>query len=391
METTDYPTSIEAAKQIPQTLTIAHQQWASRPADERYQSLDALSEAVDKRQQMSREATVDMSDVSAAVFEDGIRVMLEGSAPSEPTNWAFGQLASAVDFRVSELRKLSAATAVAVINERIQARLSDGGQSSIKIMRQLGDNDDLLRAITSPTYGRIFDSEVIGMVRRVVDQSGGKFTNPLAYAHGKFGEEPVPSGLYMDDRSVFIFMIDGGSIFDAGPRAQINRGFIVSNSEVGARSLTIMRFAFNQVCGNHFIFGATDINMKRVIHNATGPSRAQDVFGDLLEFTSAPMDVSTFVVAQGIKLVDIRPGNHDFSKERANWIKAFALKYGFAQGEVRDAIAQAQLEEGDCSSVFHLMQGMTASARQIPNADTRTEYERRVGACMEKLTGKSLD
>ena len=378
-----YPTTIEEAKAIPQTLTIASKEWASRPEDQRFQTLDALYESVSTRQKLSREEVVNIRDISAEVYEDGLRVIMDGADPATPTHWSFGQLARAADFRVTELRKLTAATAATVINEQMQKQ--DAVQ--IKVMRVLGEEQDTVQAVTSPSYGRIFDAEVVKMVQQVVDRSEGKFYNPKAYAKGEFGAEPVPSGLYASDRDVFMFMIDGGSMFDAGPRAQINRGFIVSNSEVGKSSLMIMSFMFNMVCGNHFIFGAQDINMKRIVHSAGAPGRfATDAFDELMLFTKTPVNLDPFIKGQEIKLTDVRPGSHDFHTERDKWIKAFAEKYKFLAGEVRNAIACAIQEEGDCSNVFQLAQGFTASARTIPHVDSRIDLERRAGSWLEFIT-----
>lgn len=367
----------------PRTLMIANQQWATRPEDERFQTLDSLFEAVSKRRSCSREQVITSRDVSAEAFEDGMRVMIEGNDPAAPTNWSFSQLAKAADFRVSELRKLSADTAATVLNEQLQKQPAQ----DIKVMRLLGDESDTIQAVTSPSYGRIFDAEVVGMVQKVVEMSDGKFYNPKAYAMGKFGAEPVPSGLYASDRDVFMFMIDGGSMFDVGERAQFNRGFIVSNSEVGKSSLLIMSFMFNVVCGNHYIMGANHINMRRIIHSAGAPGRfATDAFDELMLFAKQPVDLSPIERVKEIKLSDVRPGSHDYDTERDKWIKAFAEKYGFSAGEIRQGISQAIIEEGRCETAFQLAQGLTASARTIPHLDTRVEFERRVGSWVSKIS-----
>lgn len=373
----------EAAKSTPCTLTIASHEWATRPCDQRYASLDELHEAVSRRRELSREAVVSLRDITADVFEDGLRVMLEGEEPGRPTNWSTGQLARAADFRVTELRKLSPKLAADVINEQIAKQ--DNAQ--VKIMRVLAGEDeqqDVIQAFTGPSYGRIFDADVTEMIKRVVEMSGGRFYNPRAYANGEFGAEPVPSGLYASDRDVFAFMIDGGSIFDAGERAQLNKGFIVANSEVGKSALTIMSFYFNVVCGNHLVWGAHDINMKRIVHSSGAPGRfAADAFDELMKFTQGPVDLDPIRRTQEIKLTDIRPGSHDFDTERDKWIKAFGERYGFTSGEIKGAIGAAIREEGKVVTLWDLIQGFTASARTIPHTDTRLAFELRVGKLVD--------
>jgi hypothetical protein len=367
------------ADQPPRTLMAAHQQWATRPADERFKTLDELSDHVSKRMRASREQVVGIKDVSAAVFEDGLRVMIEGNKPGAPSNWSFGQLAGAINFRASELRKLTPETAAIVVNEQIDR----GPDASIKVMRVIGDEeDDTIQAVTSPSYGRIFDSEVVDMVKGIVELSEGKFHNPMAYSlvNGEaiIGQgEPEPAGLYASDRDVFMFMIDGGSIFDEGPRAQFNRGFIVSNSEVGKSSLVMMSFLFNVVCGNHYIWGATGINMKRIIHSSGAPGRfASNAFDELKLFARTPLNFEPVRAAMIIQLTSIRPGSHDFHTERDKWIRAFAEAYKFTLGEVKEAIATAIHEEGKCDTAWDLCQGFTAAARSIPHVDTRIDLEK---------------
>lgn len=364
------------------TLTIASNQWASRPQDERFQTLDALYESVSKRRTASREETISTHDVSLEAFEDGLQVMIGNQEPAAPTNWSFGQMANAANFRASELRKLNAETAATVLNEM----LGKNKHQEIKVMRTLGDESDTLQAVTGPNYGRIFDAEVVEMVQGIVEMSGGAFYNPKAYDRGAFGAEPVPSGLYASDRDVFMFMIDGGSIFDEGERAQFNRGFIVTNSEVGKSSLLMMSFFFNQVCGNHYIFGAANLNMKRIIHSSGAPGRfASNAFDELKLFAQQKADMRPVQRALEVKLIDIRPGGHDYHTERDKWIRAFAEANNFSMGEVRNAIACSVIEEGRCDTAFDLVQGFTASARTIPHVDSRIDLERRAGAWMTKL------
>lgn len=364
------------------TLTIASKQWASRPADERFQTLDDLHATVSARRAASREEVVSTHDISAEAFEDGLQVMINQQYQAVPTNWSFGQLANASNFRASELRKLNPDTAATVLNEML--RKND--HQEIKVMRTIGDETDTLQAATGPNYGRIFDAEVVEMVQKIVELSDGAFYNPKAYDRGEFGHEPVPSGLYASDRDVFMFMIDGGSIFDEGERAQFNRGFIVTNSEVGKSSLLMMTFLFNMVCGNHYIFGASNLNMKRIIHSSGAPGRfASNAFDELKLFASQPVDMRPVHRAKEIKLFDIRPGSHDFYTERDKWIRAFAEQYGFSIGEVRNAIAASVIEEGGCDTAFDLMQGFTASARTIPHTDSRIALERKAGAWLSKL------
>ena len=81
---------------------------------------------------------------------------------------------------------------------------------------------------------------------------------PLGYKDGVFGAERVPSGAYLGDRDMFLFLVDGNRDLDDptdASHAGLFRGFILRNSDVGAAALTLDVFLFRAVCGNHIIWG----------------------------------------------------------------------------------------------------------------------------------------
>jgi hypothetical protein len=362
-------------------LTQAHEQWATRPKDQRFSTLEELSAAVNRRRSISRERVTPWARIEAAVSGDRLVVASTDRGDSdelELTNWSFGQLSQRLRAPAGFLRELSPTTAAAVINERI--RSSSGDMEEVNLMRLAEDDGGVLQAVTGPKYGRIWDADVVDMVGKIVERSNGKFHNPMAYSDGKFGAPPEPAGLYASDRDCFMFMIDGGSVFDAGPRAQFNKGLIVSNSEVGKSSLTIMTFLFNMVCGNHYVWGATEVNTTRIIHSSGGPARFIDqAYPTLMEMTSQDPNLDAVVRAQGLLLDDMQLAGNNFHKDQDSWVKLFAKSRDFTVGEVKEAIAVARREEGKCETVWDLAQGFTASAREISHADTRFHLERRAG------------
>ena len=73
-------------------LMEAHNQWATRPADQRFSDLESLQTAVSERRANSR-ATDILCEKLEAKFADG-KLLLNGTIQaSEPSHWAFGQLA----------------------------------------------------------------------------------------------------------------------------------------------------------------------------------------------------------------------------------------------------------------------------------------------------------
>ena len=366
------------------TLTVAHNQWASRPADQRFQTLESLRESVTARRARAKSFNRSVNDLEVVV-EGGELILNHNISPTAPTHWAFSQLCGAARTPASYLRTLSPELAAANLNYSIKRAPKEDYKLMTLVDPAGGTNT--LQAVTSSTYGRIWDADVVESVSRIVERSGGKFYNPKAYEGGKFGAPPVPSGLYASDHDVFMFMIDGGSLLDAGPRAQLNRGFIVWNSETGSKTLGIMAFLFNQCCGNHFIYGAQDIQTILIKHTSGAPSRFDREVMPLLtqycEASAKPVEDRVRAAQQMMlsKLIEV-PGEKVLSDA---WAGAFAKKFDFTRGEVKEAVFYAQREESQCASLWDIIQGFTAAAREYEHVDSRLNLEKRAGRIFETV------
>ena len=265
-------------------LMEANEQWRSRPADQRFETLAALREAVNSRRMRSRSVDIDCTRLS--IEDTGSTLLINSQiTPCEPSHWAFGQLSTLIKAPANYLRSLPRP----LLTQCLQHGLSNGERDAVKFMTVASEDEkpNALQAVTSTTYGRIWDADVVDAVNRIVERTGGKFFSPKDRS-GK------PSGLYASDHDVFAFMIDGGSILDAGPRAKLNRGFIVWNSETGAKTFGLMTFLFNMVCGNHIIWGASDVNKLLIRHTSGGPYRFDSEAAPMLkhysEQTAGPIE-----------------------------------------------------------------------------------------------------
>jgi hypothetical protein len=298
--------------------------------------------------------------------------------PSEPSHWSFGQLSTLVKAPASYLRTLNTERTADLLNYGLE----NPGRQIVKLMTVAQDEGaNTLQAATSATYGRIWDADVVESVSRIVERSGGKFHNPLAYAHRGHSADgfntidtsrQVPSGLYASDRDCFMFMIDGGSYLEAGPRAKLNRGFIAWNSEVGSKTFGLMTFLFNGVCGNHIIWGASEINKLIIRHTQGGPQRFDnEAAGALLSYVNS---------SEGPELETIKKAQAFMLGDKPETVRDWILEHGkFSKAEVKSAIDFAKAEEGDCRTLWHAVQGFTAYARGIEHADSRVDLETRAG------------
>lgn len=353
-------------------LTAASQQWATRPADQRFETLEALRASVNARRLRSRSLDLDLPRIKVEARGDDI-VVNSAIAPSAPSHWAFSQFAGLLKAPANYLRNLPVDLTVKCLNAGIEAAPRD----SVKFMTVTNeDGPNTLQAVTSPTYGRIWDADVVDAVTRVVERTGGRFYNPKAIDL-LGGGAPKPSGLYASDRDVFCFMIDGGSDLDVGPRAQLNRGFFVSNSEVGARTFTLTKFLFNRCCGNHIVWGAQDVETLSIRHTKGGPYRFDsEATPALLEYVNRSAAVEETVIRTAIGRSLPRGDDNRVSIESLEKLVAPAK---ITRAELRSAIDFAKSEEGKCDSLWDLVQGLTAYARGFDFVDARVDLETRAG------------
>lgn len=355
-------TTVNTIKTNGQTLLMtANEQWRNRPNDERYETLEALKKAVEARQCNSYQVDVATREISYEVRNEKLTARIRGES-FVANNWSFSQLAGLADAPAGYLRKLSSSLAAECLNEGMAKREAE----TIKLLVEAEpyEKAQSLRAATSSSYGRIWDSQVVGAAERIVEKSGGKFYNPKEWS-GK------GSGLYASDRDVFIFLIDGGSMVDGGgERDQLNRGIILWNSEVGKCIFGMQTFLFRQVCGNHIIWGAQELREIKVRHTSGGPERFErEAMPEIKRY----IDASTESTRAGI----LRAKGILLPKREELITSKFANN--FTRGEMIDSIDAAEREEGKCENLWELVQGMTAAARSSKWLDSRVDLERRAG------------
>lgn len=353
-------------------LMVASQQWATRPQDQRFTTLEDLAANVSARRLRSRSRDINVGELGVKLLDSGELVINSAISAASPTHWSFGQFAATVGAPGAYLRTLSPELAAANLNYGLK-HTPVRGQNKFMVLTNPDGGPNTLQAVTSPTYGRIWDADCVASVQRIVERSGGKFFNPPAY--NRQTGQPEGSGLYASDHDVFMFLIDGGSRLDAGPRAQLNRGFICWNSETGARTFGLMTFLFNEVCGNHIIWGEQNVNQLIIRHSAGGPGRFD---GDAMPTLRAYCDAQA-----GPELATIKRAQQRLLPADETELNALLAPFKFTRSEVSEAVKSAEREEGGCRTVWDLVQGFTAYARDFDYVDARVDLEKRAGKLLE--------
>lgn len=375
------PASFQATTAAANQIT-AFDQWAKRPADQRFQTLAALLDATTSRRMRSRGVTVSPAKMHASHEGNGL-VINGGITPSSPTHWSFGQLSSWIGAPAAFLRDKLADRPdllTANLNHCVSKLPADRDLKWLLIEPKDDAPDDqlaTLQAVTSPTYGRIWDADVVQAIMRL-QEADPRWHNPPAWSPGKFGDKTavVPGGLYASDRDVFAFMIDGGSILEDSSGQQLNRGFFVSNSEVGSATFSLTTFLFRQCCGNHIIFGMQDAKTCTIRHTKGAPERFDsEVLPALQAYANSSVDDEQAMLKKA--------GDYLLPEKREELDTLLAKAAKFTKRETESALLVAKAEEGDNRTLWQLVQGFTAYARTFEHTDSRVDLERRAGRLMQ--------
>lgn len=363
-------------------------EWFSRPADERFLSLDALYKSVRRRAEHSHSRTVESRAVQIEARKEdaeALTVIVPGaSLPLVPTHWSFGQLCSLVGAPGGYLRELPAP--LAGIN--LQYGLSHHRAEQVKCL-ELQNGRAELRAVTGPEYGRIFDHELVSAVQRIAGNGTGdtrwKVPGTLDWSSMTYNPHVDitrdTTTLYASDRDVFLFLVDdthpieAGSLPDGSPDLYF-RGFYCWNSEVGSKTLGIASFYLRAVCQNRNLWGVEDFEEITIRHSKYAANRfAYEAAPALENFANS----SAVSFVSGIKAAR----SHIVARtddERATFLKG----KGFSKPDTTRIIEAVMKQEGHPpESVFDFVQGITGVARDREHQDARLELEQRAKRLLE--------
>ena len=363
------------------TLTQAHRQWASRPADELFISLTELQSFAALSRQTSRSEVVSAREIELIPADGDHKGLLIGArdgTQAAPTHWSFGQLCSLASTPSPASYFRDSGLPTPIIADRLNYNLRfTRGVEDVKLLVS-GQGDDVeLRAATGPRYGRIWNADVVdALVERFGDGVSGHWRVP-----GIFGQRiTVDKGnttLYASDRDMFVFLADEENRIElpgrrAGRSGSFARGFFVWNSEVGKTTLGAGFFLFDYVCCNRIIWGADQYTEIRIRHTKGAPDRwLEEVTPVLREYSRA----SAKPVVQAIE--DARHKHVE-----ANLDQFLANRFG--KRMVAPIKAIHETEEGrPIETLWDVTTAATAFARSRPNTDKRLEIERTAGELLK--------
>jgi hypothetical protein len=348
----------------------AHREWASRPPDERYASVHALYEAARARRERTEERDIDTAGFRTEAVNTDDLVLREASGRTAAlTHWSFGQLATIASAPPNYLRTLPAAIASSAINYGLQRQRRE--QHKLLVERTAPWT---VHAVTSQRYARVHHDELASRVLGLMAQHPA-WRLPLGYKDGKYGAEPVPSGAYLGDRDMFLFLVDGNRALDDPTDrtdAGLFRGFILRNSDVGAAALSLDVFLFRAVCANHIIWGFQHVAGFRRRH--VGAS-IQDAWTTSLDGVRAALDADT----AHDRTVLQRAMTQELGSTRDAVLEAVVQRLALSQKQAAEAYTLAEAHETNPRSVWGYAQGLTRLNQRTPWQDGRFVLDRAAG------------
>jgi hypothetical protein len=190
---------------------------------------------------------------------------------------------------------------------------------------------------------------------------------PLGYKDGVYGAERVPSGAYLGDRDMFLFLVDGNRNLDDPTdrsHAGMFRGFILRNSDVGAAALTLDLFLFRAVCANHLIWGFTHVAGFRRRH--VGAS-IHEAWTESLQSVRDALDASL----DDDRATLLRVTTQELGPTREDVLEAVTTRLDVSRKQAAEAYALAEAHEANPRSVWGYVQGLTRLSQRTPWQDGR--------------------
>lgn len=354
-------------------LFHAHNQWASRPADERFSTLDEMYDATRAYADVAIEKAVPWSDLRVEAQDDNLSLIGRAGVPAKLTHYAFGQLAARVSAPAGYLRALPPTLAAQNLNHGLKER---GADDTASLLFHSNGNL-LLRAATTEKYSRIWNYEIIERLQSMAQ----RFELVPACATFSWDGGPVndaDKALYASDHDMFAFLMSNDRVVMDPMGKSLRRGVIVINSEVGAAALKFMGFMFRDVCQNHIIWGAEQLAEVSIRHigNSTN-RRMMDAVVQVRRYLDGAASIDDAKFAETtVHIAD--------SKEKV-LDRLFGIRSLGLSRKVLNASYDAVVpdEDGDPRSVWGMAQGITRHSQSTPYADERTNLDRAAGKLLD--------
>lgn len=383
-------------------LYDAHKQWRDRPDDERFWSLDALK--AQTRAYFARSVTARVPARSLRFESDssGEEVLMRGESGSTARLSSSGMdaMARLAGAPSQFLRELSAPTAARVLDECTQR--TNGGTATereLLFLERPADGELVLRGATGAGYRRVWNYEIAEALLQL-EERGWRVppARPAPHYRGekrlaestdvvdfgrssplsvKVGDEIAPAGIYASDSELFCFLVKPDAVVQTSGGA-LARGVMVWNGETGGTSIGISTFLLEYVCGNHIVWGASDVHEIRRAHTGDAREAWADCFRELARYSEADTSGETRAIerAREFKLgADVEEVVQRMYSSRL--LPQRTAREAFELARERDFVG------GDPCSAWGFAGGLTVLSQREQFADARLVLDRAAGRVLE--------
>lgn len=334
--------------------------------------------------------TIDLENDRA----EGIEVVTSAGT-FRPTPYFLQQLASRTGVGVRIMPRLDPTTLANALAQTWAYRDEGKDAPEREMNRRLlirGGTD--VRAMTSTTYARLWDAQILDLADTWL-LSEGKFVPAIPTINTSFAKKTeggaMKPALFIGDRSShFFFYSKDRDDRNGGMRT----GLTINNSEVGANVFSFNSFAFMEMCANFLIWSPKEIRQWVYRHTRGGIDegfkRLQAVMCEITGYV-ADATVEALESAKGIEFVPVT------GKTSPRWTRkaaktgedavtltrdeAAAQKIvrttGLSVGQARRGVELAKAERNnlgtDPYSLFAMVQGVTDAAKDEEMQDNAVD------------------
>lgn len=377
-------------------LYQANAQWNNRPADQRFWNLESLRNEAGRYQREAVIKTIALKDF-AVVPEGNELSLVTSDTKANFTHWSFGQFCQMLQCPPSFLRTLTPKLASDCIMERISH--VEPEDNTMTLFNVNGTTN--ARAFTRDTYGRVWDVDVVD---RLIPLQGKGWRVPPARPCGCAGEQTrvataqdvldnvmdgigikegdiiAPAGIYRGDKDMFVFNVNEKFPISNGGDKPLYRGFFLTNSEVGSKSVWLTTFLYSSTCSNHICWGVSTVNVNRVIHR--GKMTLDRTFHMIEQFLGQYSEASASETEQKIRTAK----THELGKNKKEVTEFLYTKdiATYADLEAAWALSEAHPEDGGVpTSAWGMASGLTRLSQTKLYTDARVEMDVAAGKILE--------
>jgi len=379
-------------------LMMAYNQWRTRPSDERFWTLEEMRDNARESKERSEAYDIDPLFELAHVGEHAGSLSLDTTCGKsfDLNNWTFGQLCSMVQAPSGYLSTLNDSGLVAeCLTDGLRTLDANERSSGLSLYH---DDTGLLRSITSQRYSRIHDVDILDRLLPL-QEHGWKVPPARPVKPDAPGARPAtaedltkstwlkegdmigPAGLYRGDRDMFAFLVNDDARIDDGSDGGLSRGFIVGNSEVGKSSFLYTEFKFRGTCGNHIVWGASDVKEIKLRH--VGADLDERAFTQLqcrlTEYANASTEDDRLMIAKSKSFIMGQDKD-----EVLDFLFGKRLMTRNLAGKAWEACVRFE-SDLDPTSAWGIANGLSRISQRETWADKRMEIDTVAGKLLQKV------